>query len=317
MAKPRIFISSTFYDLQQIRYELDKFIESFGYEPVRNEEGDIPYDKDDELQEYCYKEISNVDILISVIGGRYGSKALSSEERSTSEYSVTQKEIKTALEKNKLVYLFIEKNVLTEYETYVLNRGKDDVQYKFVDNVNIYKFLDEIKSLSRNNNIKGFGTADEIKSYLKEQWAGLFKQYITDAEKYQEQKVLSDINETAKVLRGLVDYLKESNEDKNASINDIIKTNHPIVSRLKELLEIPYNFYIEGKKDFMALLNARRFSYNEKTQIWTSQQRKTQIVVNNDIFDEDGNLRYYKPSEWKDEWIELRTVEEEIIDLPF
>ena len=256
MSKPRIFISSTFYDLQQIRYELDKFIESFGYEPVRNEEGDIPYDKDDELQEYCYREISNVDILISVIGGRYGSRAVV-EEGIEAEYSVTQKEIKTALEKNKLVYLFIEKNVLTEYETYVLNRGRDDVNYKFVDNINIYKFLDEIKSLSRNNNIKGFETADEIKSYLKEQWAGLFKQYITDADKFREQRVLSDINETAKVLRGLVDYLKESNEDKDASINDIIKTNHPVVSRLKELLEIPYNFYIEGWKDFMALIRRK------------------------------------------------------------
>ena len=316
MSKPRIFISSTFYDLQQIRYELDKFIESFGYEPVRNEEGDIPYDKDDELQEYCYREISNVDILISVIGGRYGSRAVV-EEGIEAEYSVTQKEIKTALEKNKLVYLFIEKNVLTEYETYVLNRGRDDVNYKFVDNINIYKFLDEIKSLSRNNNIKGFETADEIKSYLKEQWAGLFKQYITDADKFREQRVLSDINETAKVLRGLVDYLKESNEDKDASINDIIKTNHPVVSRLKELLEIPYNFYIEGWKDFMALMNARSYSYNEKTQVWTSKQRKNQIIVNNEIFDEDGKLKYYKPSEWKDEWIEQKPIEEETSDLPF
>lgn len=73
MAKPRIFISSTFYDLKQIRVELDKFIDSLGYEPVRNEEGDIPYGKDEALQSYCYKEISNIDILISIIGSRYGS----------------------------------------------------------------------------------------------------------------------------------------------------------------------------------------------------------------------------------------------------
>lgn len=45
MAKPRVFISSTFYDLRTVRLELDKFIESIGYEPIRNEEGDIPYGK--------------------------------------------------------------------------------------------------------------------------------------------------------------------------------------------------------------------------------------------------------------------------------
>lgn len=45
MAKPRIFISSTFYDLRQIRSDIDLFIEGLGYEPIRNEEGDIPYGK--------------------------------------------------------------------------------------------------------------------------------------------------------------------------------------------------------------------------------------------------------------------------------
>ena len=39
MAKPRVFISSTFYDLRQVRQDLDQFIMSLGYEPIRNEEG--------------------------------------------------------------------------------------------------------------------------------------------------------------------------------------------------------------------------------------------------------------------------------------
>lgn len=67
MAKPRIFISSTFYDLKYIRTEIDQFLENLGYQPIRNEEGDIPYGKEDALEEYCYKEIQNVDILISII----------------------------------------------------------------------------------------------------------------------------------------------------------------------------------------------------------------------------------------------------------
>lgn len=32
MAKPRVFISSTFYDLRQIRSDLDNFIDTLGYE---------------------------------------------------------------------------------------------------------------------------------------------------------------------------------------------------------------------------------------------------------------------------------------------
>lgn len=59
MAKPRVFISSTFYDLRLVRLELDKFLRVIGYEPVRNETGDIPYGKVDALETYCYKEIGN------------------------------------------------------------------------------------------------------------------------------------------------------------------------------------------------------------------------------------------------------------------
>ena len=151
MAKPRIFISSTFYDLRQIRIELDKFIEGLGYEPVRNEVGDIPYGKDDDLQSYCYKEISNVDIVVSIIGGRYGSEASNVEP--SEEYSVSQMELKTAWREDKQVFIFIENSVLTEYETYLINKDKTDIRFRFVDNSNIYKFIEEIKGLSSNNNI--------------------------------------------------------------------------------------------------------------------------------------------------------------------
>lgn len=304
MAKPRIFISSTFYDLQQIRLELDKFIESLGYEPIRNEEGDIPYDKEEKLEEYCYKEISNVDILVSIIGGRYGSQS-STDSGTASTYSITQREIITALENDKLVYLFIDKNVLTEYETYALNKGNNEVAYKYVDNVNIYKFIEEIKSRNRNNNIKAFETADDIKLYLREQFAGLFKQYILDAERMKEQRVISDINDTAKVLRGLVDYLKESKKGESEDLNKIIKVNHPLVAKLKALLAIPYNFYIEGVDDFKLLLNARKFRLSGKKGVWKHKENGDILQVNMALFDEKGKLKYIKADKWNDSWVVL------------
>lgn len=318
MAKPRIFISSTFYDLQQIRVELDKFIESLGYEAIRNEEGDIPYDKEEKLEEYCYKEISNVDILVSIIGGRYGTQS-STEAGVASAYSITQREILTAIENDKLVYLFIDKNVLTEYGTYALNKGNDAVAYKYVDNVNIYKFIEEIKSKSRNNNIKAFETADDIKSYLREQFAGLFKQSLIDAARYKEQKIIGGINETAQVLQNLVEYLKDSNTDKDEQINTITRTNHPLLRRLKELLEIPYNFYVVGEKDFVELLKARGFRYDADSQAWISKSQKYQLVISPEIFDSNKRLKNYKATEWDDNWVQLVEIKEEptASDLPF
>lgn len=308
MAKPRIFISSTFYDLRQIRSELDKFIMNLGYEPVRNEEGDIPYGKDEELQKYCYREIENVDILVSIIGNRYGSPAVIDEKEI--EYSVTQREIKTAFERNKQVYIFIDKNVLTEYETYLLNKKNKDITYKYVDNKNIYKFIEEVKSWSHNNNIKDFETADDITRYLKEQFAGLFKQYMDDRNKVEEILDIKDIKETAKTLHELVDYLREDTKGKDEEISRIIRIDHPLVGRLKTLLDVPYNFYIEGESDLKALLNARGYHPTDDDGVWTGGLNKenNKLIISMDLF-ENGKLKYIRHDEWKDEYVTLESQE--------
>ena len=123
MAKPRIFLSSTFYDLRQVRSDLDRFIKDLGYEAILNEFGNIAYGKEEKLEEYCYKEIGGVDILVAIIGGKFGSESVHSG------YSISQMEIKTALDQNKQVYIFIDKNVISEYQTYLYNKENKTIKY--------------------------------------------------------------------------------------------------------------------------------------------------------------------------------------------
>lgn len=319
MAKPRVFISSTFYDLKQIRIELDKFIESLGYEPVRNEAGDIPYGKDEELQKYCYREIDNVDILVSILGSRYGSEAVTDEL--TKKYSVSQLELKTAIEEHKQVFIFIEKDVLTEYETYLANKDNQDVKYRYVDNPNIYRFIEEIKSLRNNNNIKGFETADDIKFYLREQLAGLFKQFLLDSRRMKEISVLRDIEDTAKNLRSLVDYLKQENHERGEEVNKIIMFNHPLIGKLKEILKIDYNFYIEGKRDLGNFLRSNRFKYSKSENNWKAVYLEgvLYLYISDEIFD-GAKLKYFMQNEWNDDYVKSKFVPNTPLDnddLPF
>lgn len=41
--KPRIFVSSTFYDLKYVREDLSNFIKAHDFEPIMFEDGDIGY----------------------------------------------------------------------------------------------------------------------------------------------------------------------------------------------------------------------------------------------------------------------------------
>ena len=317
MARPRIFISSTFYDLKQIRAELDMFIESLGYEPIRNEEGDIPYGKDEALEEYCYKEIKNVDILVSIIGGRFRSTSKKKES------SISQLELRTALKEGKQVYIFIEKNVLAEYETYLLNKNKEDITYKYIDNIKIYKFIEEIKSLSANNNIKGFEMASDINKYLKEQFAGLFQRFLGEQIRLKEISLITSLERTSEALNKLVNFLSLENKGKTEEVNKILNINHPLIGELRNLLNIPYNFYIEGIVDLEALIKARGFEkvktkFNDDFLEWQREvfQKVSILKISKKIFDKDGKLKFFKATDWNKKNISF-IEEDKDDDLPF
>jgi hypothetical protein len=88
VARPRVFVSSTYYDLKHIRSSLDNFIESLGYDSVLSEKGDIAYSPDIPLDESCYREASGADIFVLIIGGRYGSSASNEEKNRIAPFSI-------------------------------------------------------------------------------------------------------------------------------------------------------------------------------------------------------------------------------------
>jgi len=321
MAKPRVFISSTFYDFKQIRSDLDSFITGLGYESIRNEEGDIPYGKDEALEEYCYKEIKAVDILVSVIGGRYGSE---SRKKNT---SISQMELRTAIKENKQVYIFIENAVLSEYETYLLNKDSE-VKYRFVDDVRVYQFIEDIKGMKLNNNIKGFDTALDITRYLKEQFAGLFQRFLEEQTRIKEVSIITNLEKTAQTLNKLVNYLSDENKGQSEEINKILMINHPLVAKLRTVLDIPYNFYIEGKSDMISLLHARGYEsddlpweeYDIATWVYDGNNKKAYIKVSNSIFDDEGKLKFIRQSDWSDDLVTYSEEDKAVDysdDIPF
>ena len=61
MAKTRVFISSTYYDLKYVRDDIERFVLELGDEPVRHETGNIPYAKDTPLEKSALLRKTLVD----------------------------------------------------------------------------------------------------------------------------------------------------------------------------------------------------------------------------------------------------------------
>jgi len=182
MAKPRVFISSTYYDLKHIRGSLDDFIETLGYEPIRSEKGDIAFTPDRPLDESCYRDAENADMFVLIIGGRYGSPASDTAnppEDAWERYdSITKKEYQAAATRDVPVYILIEQSVYAEHQTYCQNKDNDGIQYAQVDSPNVFRLIDDILAQRRNNPVHQFREYSDIEDWLREQWAGYFGELL-------------------------------------------------------------------------------------------------------------------------------------------
>jgi hypothetical protein len=317
MAKPRIFVSSTFYDLRVIRSDLERFIKEMGYEPVLNEKGTIPYGSTDKLEEYCYREIEKCDVLISIIGGRFGSESYSEP------YSISQMELKTAIKLTKQIYIFIEDSVLSEYETFLLNEENENVKYRYVNDLRIFKFIKEIKQLSSNNVIIPFSTSIDIVTQLREQWAGLFQRLLHEQSTRNELMMIDNIQSTVKTLNQLVTYLSESKKKGEESIIEILLSNHPVFDQLRKITNTPYRVYFQNFNEMEVWLKARQYLredddfFRNENDPFSFTDKNQRIKIGREIFDDDLKLKVFTPENWNDEYIIIETISEFNDNIPF
>lgn len=304
MAHPRVFISSTFYDLRQIRADLERFINGFGYEAVLHESGGVPYGSEEKLEEYCYKEIGGVDILLSIIGGRYGSRS------QYEPYSISQMELKHAHDLNKQIYIFVETNVLSEYKTYLPNRSLSGFKCVHVDDSRIYKFIEEVESLSRNNPMTAFDTSQDITQFLTDQWAGLFQRFLQEQSRAKEVRLIQSLQETSKTLDKLVTFLTQDKKNTSSAIQQILLNTHPVFYRLRAFVSCPYPVFFTTRQEMTAWLNARSYTAFPNgvgpEEVWRTKPLNSQIqelTISDQIFDEADRLKTFTSAEWKDEWV--------------
>jgi len=312
MAKPRVFISSTFYDLRQIREDLERFILEIGYEPVRNETGAISYGRESAPESYAYKEVQLCDIIVTAIGGRYGTQ--SSEDPAL---SITQKELRTALEGGIQVFIFIEANVLAEYETYKINKENDTVRYHSIDNKRIFEYIEFLYGLPKNNPIAPFSTGKGIEDYLRNQWAGLFQRFLAEQKRAPELKLIDEMKAISSTLHQTVKFLTEDNKEKKDALGQILLLNHPAFQDFAKLLNVKYRVSFVSKSELDEWFAARSYKLvdEEKYDVdskyeWSNNHAKKYVKIKHAIFDKNGDLKYFAPGQWKSEWVELNDIPE-------
>lgn len=230
MAEMRVFISSTCYDLTLLRSQLRLFIKNMGYEPIMSDYEDVLYDPRIHTHTSCVDEVKNCDILILIIGSRYGGKAtpeslnkidfesLKNESISVDSLkekeslSVTQLEVLKAIENSMPIYTFIDKRVWHDHALYEKNKSSEIIEKIIFPSIEkqetakyIFNFINFVRLRTKGNNIFTFEKSQDIEDILKKQWSGYFQRLL------QEQRFTR--NEHKKI-----DILSEQFEDLKTAI---------------------------------------------------------------------------------------------------
>lgn len=229
MARPRVFVSSTCYDLKHIRSSLNVFIESLGFDCTLSEKGNIAYVPDVPLDESCYREAGASDIFVLIIGGRYGSEISSSTQKSETKgfyehyVSITKKEYEESSKREIPTYILIEASVYAEYHTFLKNKNNTEIQYAYVDSVNVFSFIEDVLSKHKNNPMYTFDKFSDIENWLREQWSGLFRELLKSKSNQQQlTSLVSQVSTMKEVNETLKNYLeavmKKINPDEYESL---------------------------------------------------------------------------------------------------
>lgn len=249
MNRLNVFVSSTCYDLSQIRADLRSYLESSGHNPVLSEFENFPIDPAQNTIENCVSAVrNNADIFLLIVGGRYGSEIDTGK-------SITNTEFLAAKDKGIPIYAFINRKALNCFEIWKKNKSADFAD--FVDTPKIFEFILELREAKLW--MFEFDTAQDIISVLKTQMSYLFKESLKIREKFNTN--LEDVfkqNLSSEALNLIFEkpYLYELEFFFQTMIDELKK---------KEVIKNDYNYAI--------ILNSKHAIHDYSGLIHWQQQR--------------------------------------------
>jgi hypothetical protein len=165
---PTIMVSSTFFDLSQVRKDLLIFIsDNLGFIPLLSELPSFPVEPDIDTINNCRRRVEkDADIMVLIIGGRYGSIDTKTIK------SITNLEFLEARAKGIPIYVFIAKSMLTVFPLWKANPTIDFSAV--VDTPKLFEFIEYIRNEERVWTFE-FETAQDIIQTLRTQFAYLFQ----------------------------------------------------------------------------------------------------------------------------------------------
>lgn len=304
MANPRVFISSTCYDLVNERDSLIAFCQSFGFEVVLSDRGDIFFHPDLHTHTSCINEVSTCHLFILIIGGRFGGQYVIDKTK-----SITNAEYKAAREGGVPIFTFVKHDVLSDHHVWQKNKDQEFVKQinypsieKSDNSSEIFSFIDDVRHASTNNALFSFNLIKDIHNILRKQWASMFFDFLQNSKMTRQIAATHDALTTLTAASAKIEELVKSlyqNLAKDSADKAI--TNIDIEGKAKELF---FSIAIKiGDKQYLFFENIEKL-INSPPKNWYDFLMEsglfeiTDKVGKQDEIDSKDQILIYKGGDW-------------------
>jgi len=196
-----VFLSSTCYDLRDARSAMSERLAQAGFDVVRSEEHDVLYDPSLHTHSSCLVDVAEADVLINVIGGRFGGTtvpdtapfldAIGRTERDMAELiagsqvSVTQAEVLTAIALEIPIFTLVRNDIWQDRTSYLRDQNSNTLgNYPSVDKQDaapfIFDFVSFLQRRPRDNKIIVFEDIYAAIVDVVRQMSGLFRRCLLE-----------------------------------------------------------------------------------------------------------------------------------------
>ena len=183
--KPTVFVSSTCYDLKQVRNDIRTFFQDqIGYDVLLSEYDSFPLNPQTDTVDNCLRVVDErADIFVLIVGCRYGCVT-------ETGHSVTNMEYLRAKAKGIPIYTFVDKKIIS-----ILPLWRDNPNGNFQSTVDTPKLFEFVDAFRNNDGVWTFGfeSAQEIITVLKTQLSYLFNDCLLLRKKATTKKMSNKV----------------------------------------------------------------------------------------------------------------------------
>lgn len=158
MAKARIFISSTCYDLSPVREELDDYLTSLGFEVLNSQKPGFGVTPGMHSHSACLDQVREADYLLLIIGRRRGGTHIGSEKSITNEEFIEAKRIGVP------IIGCVDKSIVNLLPTYKKNPSGDFSST--VDDKRVFHFIEYVNAGATDNWLHQYSNIADIKKAI-------------------------------------------------------------------------------------------------------------------------------------------------------